>query len=259
MCSSAPAIFWRVTRTCPLRITITPGECLPAVARASPFSKVRSTPKRRTRSISCGSRTGKAWWPRVATNEVSSAIVGLPVSAAPQMCSTSNAAAPTKRRRSRLMPYLKYHSSRRADEPTPRGQTGARCGSHDGSGGPAKPLTNGLIDAPVSVCFHAHLLSWNGVAERHSREGVIDVTYPSAGREPLSCHPLRGHRVEAVCGISTGCAPRGAGRRSRATGSLPHPRPAPGGRQDDAAQASRGPHLHGTLRDVLHRAGRGVR
>jgi hypothetical protein len=38
-------------------------------------------------------------------------------------------------------------------------------------------------------------------------------------------------------------------------GPLRHPRAAPGRRQDDAAQACGGPHLLGTLRGVLHRAG----
>src|SRR5690242_14354746 len=65
------------------------------------------------------------------------------------------APAPTKRRRSRLMARLKHRSQSTADEPTPSGQTSARCRSHHGIAGLADPLAHGPIDPPVRLWSHA--------------------------------------------------------------------------------------------------------
>jgi hypothetical protein len=74
MCSSSPAVSLREAPTCPLRMTITPAECRPDTASASPAAKVRNTPKRRTRFISCASSTGNTCSLRVASVKLFSAI-----------------------------------------------------------------------------------------------------------------------------------------------------------------------------------------
>ena len=55
-----------VMSTLPAKMMVRPWPTSPTLASASPAPKERTSPNRRTRSISAGSRVGNIWWRRVS-------------------------------------------------------------------------------------------------------------------------------------------------------------------------------------------------
>ena len=62
MSSPSPDLVRLVTLTCPDKMTARPSSGLPVSASISSEPYDLTVPKRRIRSISAGSKTGKTWW-----------------------------------------------------------------------------------------------------------------------------------------------------------------------------------------------------
>ena len=61
-----PDLSCRVMATLPVKMIVRPWPTSPALASASPAAKDRTTPNRRNRSISDGSKVGNIWCRRVS-------------------------------------------------------------------------------------------------------------------------------------------------------------------------------------------------